>query len=443
MRTLTATDRWFPIAALLLCLSAAAPLAAASVRDDDAPAERAHELFEQGRDALFLGDTERAITLLQRAVELADDSDRSQYSLHLARAYRYAHRAEDAEELLASILAASPDHVEAGQLLAEIFAQQEKWQAILDSLEPLLEYRHDYQTHHLLAEAAYHLLDTPRALHYYQESIRLNPESAHDHYQLGNLYLASNRFALAAGSYEDALALGIESTVLHYKLGSSYFNLRNYFGRVATVSVPSGKKETISGDWFLIEEAPGTPEQFHAAPRNSAIFQVALAMEQGMKDDPAIRMMLANIYLNARRFERAHELYASLEPQVGEEDRALFYYYFAESALWLDRYEEYIGYLRKSAELDADSYGPILVDAFLDVADRYDQSGKLDRSIEYLLLALAESPATASLHLRLGDAYAEAEDLPRAVEQWRMVLDLEPDHPERTALLNRIREPGS
>ena len=53
-------------------------------------------------------------------------------------------------------------------------------------------------------------------------------------------------------------------------------------------------------------------------------------------------------------------------------------------------------------------------------------------------LAVAEAPRTASLHQRLGDAYEEAQNYPAAVTQWRMVLDLEPDHPDRMKLLGSI-----
>ncbi len=47
---------------------------------------------------------------------------------------------------------------------------------------------------------------------------------------------------------------------------------------------------------------------------------------------------------------------------------------------------------------------------------------------------------TASLHLKLGNAHEEARKLDKAIQQWRMVLDIEPDHPQRTKLLNLIEK---
>lgn len=423
-------------------LAAAAPASSRGTPADAPPPaalrDDAAEWFERGRSALFRGESDEAILHLQKAVRAADSGARSLYSLHLARAYRYARRAGEAEVVLHEILAASPDHVEAGQLLAEIYTGQEKWQPVLDTLEPLLEYRHDYLSHHLLAGAAYELGDYPKARRYYLESLRLNPESAEDHYQLGNIELAENRYARAAHAYERALELGAGEAVLHYKLASAYFNLRNYFGQVATVDVPSGEVGTLQGEWYLIETVPGHATRFRAAPERSALHQVARALERGMKDSVDVRMLRAHIFLGARRHEQAHALYASLEGQVPEEEQALYHYHFARSALWLDRPEEYLQHLQLAAARDPESYDSLLTDAYVEVAERRHQEGDLARAVQALEQAVSRSPATASLHLQLGDTLAEARDLPRARQQWRMVLDLEPDHPLRTELLNRI-----
>jgi tetratricopeptide (TPR) repeat protein len=121
-----------------------------------------------------------------------------------------------------------------------------------------------------LAEAEYNLNEYDKARKHFEEAIKLNPKSGSDHYQLGNIYLASNCFALAAESYNSALELGVETPVLHYKLGSAYFNLRNYFGKISEVTVKSGKQSTISGQWYLIESVTGKKDRFRAAPPASA-----------------------------------------------------------------------------------------------------------------------------------------------------------------------------
>jgi tetratricopeptide (TPR) repeat protein len=132
-------------------------------------------------------------------------------------------------------------------------------------------------------------------------------------------------------------------------------------------------------------------------------------------------------------------MFAQIEPTV-KDDKALFYYYFAQAAFGTGQYDRYLELLEQAIRLDPAAYKATRVDAYLSVADQYNQAGNLDKYIEYLDRAVTESPQTASLHLKLGYACEEARKLDRAVVQWRMVLDIEPDHPERTKLLNLIEK---
>ena len=403
----------------------------------------AEKLFEEGRDALFQGEYRQAIKLFEKAVAAEKNGQKNTYRLNLARAYRYDSQMKKSEELLKQILKESPDHVEASQLLAEIYHAGQRWKEIIKVLEPLLKFRHDYPTYHMLGEATYNLDDYTKARKYYQEAIRLNGASALDHYQLGNIHLAENRYARAALSYEAAMRLGLESPVLHYKLASSYFNLRNYFGKISKVTVAAGAPDTISGNWYLIERVAGGTDVFRVAPPKSAIYQIAKARQGNDLPQVDIRMLQANTFLSARRYQRANELYSELSQLVVDqpkEDRALYHFNYAEAALGLAKYDDYLSHLRKAISLDKETYESALVDAYDTVAEKFNQAGELDKYIKYLKLAVHESPQAAALHMKLGSALEEAKDYGKAVQQWRMVLDLEPDHPQRTKLLNLIKK---
>ncbi|QOV91110.1 tetratricopeptide repeat protein [Humisphaera borealis] len=400
------------------------------------PAAQAEAIFKSGSDALYQGDYTRAVDLLSKAASL--DKSKSSYRMHLARAYRYAGKPKEAEALLEEVLKQTPDHVEAGQVLAEIYARAENWKQVSETLEPLLKYRHDYTTYHLLAEAKFNLGDTESARSNFEEALKLNPNSASDHYQLANIYLSGNFFALAANAYQRALASGMHSPVLHYKLASAYFNLRNYFGQTQEVMIKSGKPESIHQEWFLIEPVAGKKDYWRAAPSASAVYQVAKAVAEGLEERTDIRFLMANIYLNAGRYQRAHEMFAQLEKAIPKEDKALFHYYYGQAAFGLGKYDDYLARLQEAIKLDAGAYQSTLVDAYLKVAEQYNQAGDLEKHIEYLIKAVGQSPQTASLHLSLGSAYEEAQKYEQAVTQWKMVLDLEPEHPRRIELTNLI-----
>jgi tetratricopeptide (TPR) repeat protein len=344
---------------------------------------------------------------------------------------------------LEEILKATPDHVEAGQTLSEIYSAKKQWKDVTRVMEPLLKYRHDYPTYHMLAEAQYNLGEHDKARKNYEEAVKLNPQSAMDHYQLGNIYLAGNSFALAAESYQSSLRLGLDTPVLHYKLASAYFNLRNYFGSISVQTVKSGKQGTIYEKWYLIEQVPGAKDAFRCAPEVSAVYQVAKALADGIEDRPDIHVLMASIYLNAGRNTQAYEMFGEIGPAVPQEDKALFYYYYAQAALGTGKYDRYLELLGEAINLKPEAYKSTLVDAYVQVADQCNQSGELDRYIDFLAQAVSESPQTASLHLKLGNAYEEAQKFNEAAAQWRMVLDLESDHPQRMKLLNLIDKYGS
>ncbi len=443
------TLAWTIMAGLTIPLTTFAAEAAAEAKPAaeksaaDKPAEakpagaEAENWFTQGREALFQGKSAEAIDLLNRAV--AADKTKSSYRLALARAYRYSGKDEQAITNLEEILKTAPDHVEAGQMLGELYTAAKRWKDVVRVLDPLLKYRHDYPTYHMLAEAQNNLGDRDKARKSYEEALKLNPQSASDHYQLGNLYLASNFFALAADSYHEALRLGLDSPVLRYKLGSAYFNLRNYFGAISVQTIKSGSPGTIDGAWYLIEGVPDRKDVFRCAPENSAIYQIAKAIADGIEDRPDIHVLRATIYLNARRYAQAYEMFTKIGPTV-KEDKALFYYYYAQAAFGTGQYDRYLELLDEAIRLDPGAYKATRVDAYLSVADQYNEAGNLDKYIEFLGKAVAESPLTASLHLKLGNAYEEARKLDKAIGQWRMVLDIEPDHPQRTKLLNLIEK---
>jgi tetratricopeptide (TPR) repeat protein len=131
-------------------------------------------------------------------------------------------------------------------------------------------------------------------------------------------------------------------------------------------------------------------------------------------------------------------MFKQIEATIPAENKGLFYYYYAQSAFGIGQFEEYLRLLGEAIKLDKKAYAPTLVDAYAKVADQYNSAGDLDKYIYYLEKAVEQSPQTAALHLKLSYAYEEAAKFDKAVAQWRMVLDLEADHPRRLDLLNLI-----
>lgn len=401
-----------------------------------APTQDAESLFADGRKFFFQADYKAAAAKLAEAV--AASPDKTSYQLLLAKAHRLAGEPDKAIQSLEAILKANPDHVEAGVELAEMLSPQKQPDRVIAVLEPLLKFKHDYPLYHLLGEAHYQKERFDKARVYFEEAIKLNAQSADDHYQLGNIYLAQKRFAKAAQAYETAGQLGLSKGAYHFKLASVYFNLHRYLGQVATVEVLGGKTGEIKNNWYLIDPLPGKPDTFYVAGPKSALFQAAKARALGV-DVFELPFLEANIWLNAKRFDKADRIYKELETKVKPADEALFWYYSAQTALGLDAYDDYLARVNKAIRADPKLYKQTLADAYVTVAARYHQQGDTARYAEFLAKAVQENPLSARLHLALGDALWLDNRRDPALEQYRLVLELEPDHPDRVRLLNRLR----
>jgi tetratricopeptide (TPR) repeat protein len=237
----------------------------------------------------------------------------------------------------------------------------------------------------------------------------------------------------------------MDTGILHYKLATAYSNLRNYLGDVGAIVMKDAKLLTIKDNVYVIEPVPGQENTFVVAPPKSAIFQVARAMEMGL-DDPDIRFLRANIFLGAGLFDKAYPLYKEIEDKYGlddkgkpkAEEKALFYHQFAEAAFGMGQYDEFLKLTQQAVDLQPGTYKPSLVDAYLRVANCKSQAGDQQGYIDFLKKVIELKPDVASYHLLLGDAYRDAKDYPNAVMHWKLVLELEPDRPDRIEILNMI-----
>ena len=398
--------------------------------------EKAKTLFEAGRKLYFQSEYAKAIASLKEAV--GTDSTKSHYKLLLAKAYRESDKSDEAVEMLSSILKDNPEHVEAGVAIAELLDPKKQPEKVIATLQPLLKFKHDYPLYHLLAEAYYEREELDKARESFEKAVKLNPRAGGDFYQLGNIYLSQGRFARAAQSYERAGELGINSDVYHFKLASVYFNLRIYLGRINTATVVGGKVGEIKNSLLLIDAVPGQENTFYVASPKSAAYQVRLAQLMGI-DVPGIRFLEANIWLSARRYAKADAIYSELEEKVADEEKGLYWYYRSQTALGLGEYKMYLERLNKAIEAEPKVYESTLSEAYVTVAQRYQQRGKHAEHIKYLTKAVNLNPLSASLHLALGDAHWQLGDREDAIEQYKLTLELEPNHAERVRLLNRIR----
>jgi tetratricopeptide (TPR) repeat protein len=263
-------------------------------------------------------------------------------------------------------------------------------------------------------------------------------EAAKTHAEIGDAYLAQGKGALAAESFTRAEALGLNDPHLHVQLARAYCALDQFLGTVTLRRLEAAKPGHIVSDGYVLEPVPNHPDTYRVCPPASAIYQIQAALDAGV-DSVAVHLLRADVWLDARRYDRALAAYRAVEDQVPDEKRAAYYARSAQAALGADELEEYLARVERAIELDPKTYGPQRVDAYRNLAERYTQRGDLAATIRYLELAIREAPEAADLHYRLGNVYWETHRAADAADQWRITLELRPDHPDRSRMLTLIR----
>ena len=262
-------------------------------------------------------------------------------------------------------------------------------------------------------------------------------DSPDDHVTLGEVHAREERFALAAEQFERAIELGLDEPAVHLALANAYDRLANDVGRRLVVQRPGESAGTISDGVYLLRPLEGKPDLFVAAPPASAIYQVQRAIDLGI-ETPSALLLRADVLLNARSFDLAVSAYRALAEHGGEltaTEQKRLYHGFAEALYCADDVEGFLEYTRKALGLEPEPAFDKMASAYRRAAERYNQRGDVREYIRYLELAVAETPNDADLHYDLGIGYWEAGDRHQAVRQWRMALELAPDHPEKSRML--------
>ena len=334
---------------------------------------------------------------------------------------------------------ANIDETRAAVARAQAFAETQQYEQVIATLEAIPVEKRDYDAHHLLGQAYYRAGRLAGARRNLRAAVRLNPNPAHDHYLLGDIYLAEDKSALAIESYTAAERLGLCPPELPFRMAAAYYNLGSYVGRLETRTLRAGVPGRLQGGVYVIGAAPNEAGRFLVAPEASAIYHLQRALDAGL-DTPLVHLLHADIWLRARRYDRALRIYQALEEKVPAAEQARYYRHFAGACLATDDVEGYLIRLKQALAVTPKTDERVLADAYRRVAQHYNAAGDLDNYIHYLQLAVGLDPESADLHYCLGNAFDDAGRLQNASRHWRITLELQPDHPDRRRMLERVRD---
>jgi tetratricopeptide (TPR) repeat protein len=390
-------------------------------------------LFEAGCQKLRAGDTATAVELLRRAV--AKYPERSDYALKLAEAYTLAGQPEAAQRLLENLRALRPREVSINLALARIHARRHAWQAVADTLAPL---EHSLQADGvvLLGRAYRQMGDHSRATATIRRGLQRFENDERLWLALIDTTLERESYTLALRWISEATRQVGPSPQLHFRAAQAFFHLGQALGPTAVRDVPGGRAGQFCGRWLLSEKR-AEPHRFLCCPKNSALYQLRRALDAGL-DEPEAHLLHALIWQQAGRPTVGFAVLKSREAVLVESADPATMAVFARLALDADALSDFLRYARLRAQRQPEQRDQIMAEAYLAVAERYNERGDNALYAAYLRRALELRPDDAKLVLRLADADWAAERHHDAILGYRRVLEQDLRPAEKARILERL-----
>lgn len=387
-------------------------------------------LYQEGCERLKAGDAEIAIGLLSQAV--AKRPQQIEYPLKLAEAYMAANRLEAAQRLLENLKKQQPRHRAVLLALGRLHAQRNAWQTAADILAPCADAL-DVDGVLLLAQAHHQLGQAAQQTETLQQGLKRWPQQE-------RLWLAHIDSALERKQYAGALECVAEARrrmppapAVDLRAAQAYFHLGQALGKTEIRPVPGGRAGQFVGEILLVEERDGA-QRFLCCPAESALYQIRRALDGGL-DEPAAHLLHAQIWRKIGRAKTGLAVLKNREAVLLESADAAVLETFSALALEAGALSDYLRYARLRGERQAAQREAILYDAYLAVAERYNQRGEEAAYLEFLRRAWELRPDNLDLLLQLADANWAAGRHDAAAQLYRRLLECKPGHPEQGRML--------
>lgn len=402
---------------------------------------RSHQAADQGDPyaagcaRLAAGDATGAVELLSRAVQ--QSPQRIECRLKLAEAYVADGRAEAAVRLLERALDGHPRDFGVRIALARCVASADPSRVV----ELLAEFEEQLDASGvlLLAEARRQAGGGEGPEQWAATLARGLKRFATDaslHLAKIDRSLAEQRYAGALREAREALRLCGPRTALQWRAARAYFALGEYFGDVSVETIPDGREGQFMRDRLLIEQREGK-DRFLCCGERSALYQLRRALDAGL-DTPAAHLMHAQIWQRMDKPRVGYGIIKRREALLLENADGATLEIVARLAFEADELGDFARYARAQARLDPGHSRKVLIESYLQLANRYNQRGDARMYVTCLERAARLAPADVDLAYRLGEACWDAGRREGAIESFHRVLELNPEHPQRGRIIERM-----
>lgn len=362
------------------------------------------------------GRYERALVLLDRAIELDPDSNllhRTAASLHIV-----AKDTETAASILEGVLARDPEDVEALIILGKLQQDRRETDQAKATYAKVIQLDPTKREIYLMLGALY-LEDEQleEGLATFQALVERHPDAYAGFFFIGQIQARKGNTALAEKAFLRTLELAPD-------LQEPRFELLHLYERQeqANEKIVAMYQEILAGEPGNVRAGLGLGLHYHEQGNHAQAEEIFRDLGQRSRFDPEINRKIVQRYLDTQKYEQATVILKGM--LVGAPESSDIQYLMGVAYSGQDQADEAIHHFDK---VKPDSR--FHENAAVHTALLYQEQGKLHEGIRHLEAVIQKVPDNPEYLLYLGSFYEELEQYQKAAETIKRGLALDQNNP--------------
>ncbi len=361
------------------------------------------------------GNLDQAIVLLQKAIELNEDSPYLQREL--ATVYLQNRENEKAIEVLEGMLQKNPNDLKSLIIYGGIKQVRKETNDAITIYEKILAIDPKQQRIYSLLGGLYmETGDLERAGEVFNRELDNFPGSYTGHFYLGRIYAKQGKVKKAEKEFRKALELKPDRPEPRFELIDIYKTRRK------TKKTIELYKEILRSNPGNVRAAMELGYYFHQQGMKKEAEKHLIKLGLRSQNEFEVIINVIQLYIDSKKFDEALVVINGM--LKGAPDNPDIHHLAGISHYETKNNDLALFHFKKVTQESR-----FFQDAVVHVAFIYQDQNKNDKAIKFLGSAMAKDPDNPDFKYYLGTFHEEAEDYEKAVEHIKQAIEIEPDNP--------------